>query len=180
MEGSGQLHGPAAPRSHWIGGWVGPRAVMDAVVKRKIPSPRRELNPRIQATRWIGLHKKCCTVTCLERLDKTAIYLKDNGCMFLSRLEFFNCLLKWAVPILHFPEGSYVVKVVWYFKIIRFEFLVSSCRRRKECGSLSEINFNHLHLIPRIRIRGAIRGCIQKLPDRPPGARTANGTALCH
>jgi hypothetical protein len=26
----------------------------------------------------------------------------------------------------------------------------------------------------------AIRGCIQKFPDWPPGARTANGTALCH
>jgi hypothetical protein len=25
-----------------------------------------------------------------------------------------------------------------------------------------------------------IRGCIQKFPDWPPGARTANGTALCH
>jgi hypothetical protein len=25
---------------------VGPRAVLDAVVKRKIPGPRRELNPR--------------------------------------------------------------------------------------------------------------------------------------
>jgi hypothetical protein len=24
-----------------------------------------------------------------------------------------------------------------------------------------------------------MRGCIQKFPDRPPGARTANGTALC-
>jgi hypothetical protein len=30
------------PVTHWIGGWVGPRAVLDAVVKRKIPSPRRE------------------------------------------------------------------------------------------------------------------------------------------
>jgi hypothetical protein len=28
-----------APGTHWIGGWVGPRAVLDAVVKRKIPSP---------------------------------------------------------------------------------------------------------------------------------------------
>jgi hypothetical protein len=35
-----------APRTHWIGGWVGPRAVLDAVVKRKIPNPRRESNPR--------------------------------------------------------------------------------------------------------------------------------------
>jgi hypothetical protein len=33
--------------THWIGGWVGPRAVLDAVVKRKIPSPRRESNTRI-------------------------------------------------------------------------------------------------------------------------------------
>jgi hypothetical protein len=32
--------------THWIGGWVGPRAVLDAVVKRKIPSPRQESNPR--------------------------------------------------------------------------------------------------------------------------------------
>jgi hypothetical protein len=35
-----------APGTHWIGGWVGPRAVLYAVVKRKIPSSRPELNPR--------------------------------------------------------------------------------------------------------------------------------------
>jgi hypothetical protein len=35
-----------APGTHWIGGWVGPTGVLDAVVKRKIPSPRRESNPR--------------------------------------------------------------------------------------------------------------------------------------
>jgi hypothetical protein len=34
------------PGTHWIGGWVGSRAVLDAVMKRKIPSPRRESNPR--------------------------------------------------------------------------------------------------------------------------------------
>jgi hypothetical protein len=32
--------------THWIGGWVGPRAVLEAVVNRKIPSLRREANPR--------------------------------------------------------------------------------------------------------------------------------------
>jgi hypothetical protein len=53
MEASGQLNAPAAspprkepPGTHWIGGWVGPRAVLDVVVKRKIPSLRRESNPR--------------------------------------------------------------------------------------------------------------------------------------
>jgi hypothetical protein len=34
------------PGIHWIGGWVGPRAVLDTVVKGKILSPRRESNPR--------------------------------------------------------------------------------------------------------------------------------------
>jgi hypothetical protein len=35
-----------APATHWIGGWVGPRAVLDAELKRKIPSPHRKMNPR--------------------------------------------------------------------------------------------------------------------------------------
>jgi hypothetical protein len=35
-----------APGAQWRGGWVDPRAALDAVVKRKIPSPRRESNPR--------------------------------------------------------------------------------------------------------------------------------------
>jgi hypothetical protein len=50
MEVSGQLHAPAAlppekdpPGTHWIGGWVGPRAGLDMVSKR--PSPCRESNP---------------------------------------------------------------------------------------------------------------------------------------
>jgi len=35
-----------APGTHWIRGRVGPTAVLDMVVKRKIPNPRWELNPR--------------------------------------------------------------------------------------------------------------------------------------
>jgi hypothetical protein len=35
-----------APGTHWIGGWVGTIAGLDAVVKRKIPSPHRDSNPR--------------------------------------------------------------------------------------------------------------------------------------
>jgi hypothetical protein len=37
-----------APDTHWIGGWVGPRAVLDVVMKRKIPSPagKRTLEPQ--------------------------------------------------------------------------------------------------------------------------------------
>jgi hypothetical protein len=35
-----------APGTHWIEDWVGPRAVLDMVAKRKIPSLHKELNPR--------------------------------------------------------------------------------------------------------------------------------------
>jgi hypothetical protein len=35
-----------ASATHPIGGWLGPRAILDAVVKRKIPSPLQESNPK--------------------------------------------------------------------------------------------------------------------------------------
>jgi hypothetical protein len=44
-------HRKRAPGTHWIGGWVGPRAVLDTVVKRKIPSLHRESNPRTPIVR---------------------------------------------------------------------------------------------------------------------------------
>jgi len=33
------IPGKTATGTHWIGGWVGPRAVLDAVVKIKFPVP---------------------------------------------------------------------------------------------------------------------------------------------
>jgi hypothetical protein len=33
-----------APYTHFIGGWVGPRVSLDAVVKRKISSPCQDSN----------------------------------------------------------------------------------------------------------------------------------------
>jgi hypothetical protein len=45
-----------APGTHWIGGRVGPRAVLDAVVKRKIPSPRREWNTRTPIVQPVTQH----------------------------------------------------------------------------------------------------------------------------
>jgi len=35
----------SAPGTHWIGEWVGPRAGLEAAVRRKIPSPCRDWNP---------------------------------------------------------------------------------------------------------------------------------------
>jgi hypothetical protein len=38
--------GDRAPGIHWLGGWVGSRADLDVVEKKKLPNPRREPNPR--------------------------------------------------------------------------------------------------------------------------------------
>jgi hypothetical protein len=43
-----------APGTHWTGGSVSPRAILDAVVKRKSPSPRRESNPRTPIVQPVG------------------------------------------------------------------------------------------------------------------------------
>jgi len=40
-----------APGTPWIGGWMGPRADLDAVVKRKIPSPPPGTEPNRNVTR---------------------------------------------------------------------------------------------------------------------------------
>jgi hypothetical protein len=42
------------PGTHWIGGWVSSRAVLDAVVKRKTPSPRRKSNPRTPTVQLVA------------------------------------------------------------------------------------------------------------------------------
>jgi hypothetical protein len=49
MEVSGQLYFQGkSPTTHWIGGWVGPRADMETIEKRKIlPLPEIELQPSI-------------------------------------------------------------------------------------------------------------------------------------
>jgi hypothetical protein len=51
------------PGTHWKGGWVGPRAVLDAVVKRKILSLRRESNPRTPIVQPVAQHHTDWAVT---------------------------------------------------------------------------------------------------------------------
>jgi hypothetical protein len=83
MEVSGQLHAPTAlppgKDPHWIGGWVGPRAILGTVVK-KISSPRRESNPNTPIVQPVA-----------QRYTDWAI--------IVPRMEQFNfcvCVLKYA------------------------------------------------------------------------------------
>jgi hypothetical protein len=70
LEVSGQLHTPAAlpsekeplvPR-----GWVGLRAGLDAVVKRKIPSLRWESNPRTSIVQPVAQRYTNWAITALK------------------------------------------------------------------------------------------------------------------
>jgi hypothetical protein len=51
--------GERTPGTHWIGGWVVPRAGLDASVRRKILCPCRGLNPdrpaRSQTLYWLSI-----------------------------------------------------------------------------------------------------------------------------
>jgi hypothetical protein len=76
-----------APGTHWIGGWVVPRAVLDAMLKRKIPSPRRESNPRtpiIQpvAQRYTDLSvlSEGTTVRCDHDTQNVTFFFRTRRC----------------------------------------------------------------------------------------------------
>jgi hypothetical protein len=56
----------SATRTHLIGGWVGPRAVLDTVMKRKIPSPRRESNPRTPIVQPVAQRYTDWAITTLQ------------------------------------------------------------------------------------------------------------------
>jgi hypothetical protein len=71
-----------APGTHWIGGWVGPRAVVDTVVKRRIPSPRRESNPRTPIVQPVGQRYTDWAITVLGYLVRKLFYwsvTQDEG-----------------------------------------------------------------------------------------------------
>jgi hypothetical protein len=53
-------------------------------------------------------------------------------------------------------------------------------RKRREQKKYKKNSMNSTVLVCVCVCVCVLRGCIQKFPDWPRGARTANGTALCH
>jgi hypothetical protein len=76
-----------APGAHWIGGCVGPRAVLDAVVKREIPSPRRESNPRTTIVQPVAQRYTDWAITALY----PCIYIWINGFLLEGFVDRWQC-----------------------------------------------------------------------------------------
>jgi hypothetical protein len=72
---SGQRHAPAAhftPGTHWIGGWVGLRAGLDAGARRKILCPCRGSNPALRVSNPIALLEDARELDRLCRTENSA------------------------------------------------------------------------------------------------------------
>jgi hypothetical protein len=102
--------GKRAPGTPWIGGWVGLRAVLDAVAKRKIPSPRRDSNPRTPIIQPVA---QWCTdwdisalsgakisrdrrvgITDSRKLQSTQVRVVSSGMMFIPTFMKRNPLVQ--------------------------------------------------------------------------------------
>jgi hypothetical protein len=78
------------PGTNWIGGWVDPRAVLDAVVKWKILSSRRESNPRTLIVQLVAHRYTDRAITAVKRLEKTTKNLSEES-RFPSRDSIQVC-----------------------------------------------------------------------------------------
>jgi hypothetical protein len=103
-----------APSTHWIGGWVGSRAVLDAVVKRKIPSLRRESNPRTPVVQPVVQHytdwaiMALCSVTYIFTISELLLQSSHKSVIsyhvFLSSwkyvlVSFHRKLPRWIISL---------------------------------------------------------------------------------
>jgi hypothetical protein len=67
--------GEGAPSAHWVGGWVSPRASLEAMTKSKILCPYWEWNPG---------HPACSLVSILTELSQLLLYSRAHNSAFLK------------------------------------------------------------------------------------------------
>jgi hypothetical protein len=78
----------SAPGIHWIGGWVGPRTVLDAVVK-KIRSPRQESHPRTPIVQPVAMKLNSnLTETSLYKISECKIHISLETTTLLRETFF--------------------------------------------------------------------------------------------
>jgi hypothetical protein len=97
MEVSGQLHAPGrftsrerAPGTHWVGSWVGPTAVLDAVMKKIYSYPTDTIVRPKQVIYWPNFvtgWRRCFVVSKKKKKKKILISYLGNYCMNIVTLR---------------------------------------------------------------------------------------------
>jgi hypothetical protein len=77
--------------THWTGGWVSPRAVLDAVVKRKIPRPRQERSHIKYDTIYAEREVKVELENCFLYRGKPYMYSPLSDLRFMMVLNVKCC-----------------------------------------------------------------------------------------
>jgi hypothetical protein len=125
---SGQRHAPAAfyprgkdPRYHWIGGWVGPRAGLDAETRRKSSAPVGDRTPIVQpVVRHYTAWATAAPVFFALRTEFLNIFQTIFGFKGLKRAGSLSS--SWCGE---FPFFMYLVPLVWLW--------VTKARARLSC-----------------------------------------------
>jgi hypothetical protein len=86
--------GPLYPRerypcTHWIGDWVGPRAGLDEVMKRTIPSPCRDSYPRSSSPQPRAIPLSC--------LGSSSLHGVTTHVFTTWRNKTYNSHVKWVI-----------------------------------------------------------------------------------
>jgi hypothetical protein len=123
-----------APGTHWIGGWVGSRAFLDAVVKRKIPSPRRESNPRTPIVQPVAQRYTDWAITAILRcvLEKYVTKLWTDG----EPLDI-AVLNVGVLDQLNTDCSRRIYRASWLLRYVRDSYLVTSYLDRGSSWSFS-------------------------------------------
>jgi hypothetical protein len=96
------------PGTHWLGGWVGPRAVLDSVVKRKIPSLLRESNPRIPIVQPVAQRYTDWAV----QIQSNYIVIKVTRKPYLDHVPWFlRACYKICDSLINFLCDQMVIKI---------------------------------------------------------------------
>jgi hypothetical protein len=102
-------HRERAHGTHWIGGWMGLRAVLVAVAKRKIPSPRRESNPRTPIVQPVAQRYTDWAITALlysfalhgaRFLSYVSPFVVDKVSLWQVYFDKFGFLLPVIIPLI--------------------------------------------------------------------------------
>jgi hypothetical protein len=191
MEVNGQLHAPASlpprnpppPERRLVG--THSRPGRDGEENISLPSSYRESNPGHPARSLVTILTKqpatarICTDVSLQvrwsRNEKVSFYVE----LYTRKKTFcLSCVSRHPFCVT-FRESNNARAYIcqnkkhssnWQPCLLTRVITGSSWTQ----GNKPETPFNFRYVRPQTR------RCIQKLPDWPPGATTANGTALCH